>query len=105
MVCLNKLVKANNYYNDVKQDYINNSNYFRNKAIIEGIRNAISHGNVTIENSGIIYNISDAILKFSDYYEGKLCFELEISVYEFESLFEKYNVEVANKFLHYKKRK
>ena len=86
-------------YKLIEEDYQENSNYFRNKMIIEGIRNSISHGNVTIENSGTVENWNDIILKFSDYYNGNLEFELSATLFQLEQLFEEYNTKIIESFL------
>lgn len=58
-----------------------NSDYFKNRAVIEGIRNSISHGNYEIKMN--YENPFDSIIIFKDIYEGKETFKLEITAYDF----------------------
>lgn len=68
-----------NKYNDIANDYNEHKKYYYNVAMIEGIRNAISHGNVSI----VLNDVTNPILVFKDLYGGKIEFELEI---EYEKL-------------------
>lgn len=86
------------YREAVKKDYKDNYKYFYNRAIIEGIRNAISHGNVTIENGYDAKYINDIILKFTNIYEDKICFQASVSLYNLEGLFEEMNTSVLSDF-------
>ena len=86
------------YFECVKKDYINNSRYFYNRAIIEGIRNSIAHGNVSIENSYGNKYVSDTVLKFTNIHEGKVLFQASVSLYDLEILFESYNTKVLEEF-------
>ncbi|MBQ4634478.1 MAG: hypothetical protein IJB71_03935 [Bacilli bacterium] len=63
--------------------YCNNQAYLTNKAIIEGIRNAIAHGNYEVK-SGV--SIEDASIVFSDIYESKLTFRCEVKIVDFIDL-------------------
>lgn len=72
-----------------------NQAYLRNKAIIEGIRNAIAHGNYMVK-SGV--STEDTTLIFSDIYEGKLTFKCEIKLMDFIDLLDM-NASVVNNFL------
>lgn len=72
-------------YNLIKEDFTNNKMYFRNKAIIEGIRNSIAHGNYEFL---IGKSFDDTIIVFSDIYEGKLTFQAKIKFIDFERLFD-----------------
>lgn len=65
-------------------DYVDkdlNSDYFKNKSIIEGIRNSISHGNYEVKMN--YDNAFDSLIIFKDIYEGKETFKLEIKAYDF----------------------
>lgn len=64
---------------DVENDL--QSDYFKNRAIIEGIRNSISHGNYDVKVN--YQNPFDSVITFKDIYEGKETFKLEISAYDF----------------------
>ncbi len=56
-----------------------NSEHLKNKVIINGIRNSISHGNYKLETS-----INNEIkIVFEDIYEGKLTFKCEIDIIDF----------------------
>lgn len=75
-----------NAYTDltsVVYDYSMNKDYFRNKAIIEGIRNSIAHGNYEFVSNG---KFSDTIIVFNDIYEGQLTFQAKLTFCEFEQL-------------------
>lgn len=56
-----------------------NESHLRNKVIINGIRNSISHGNYKIET---VENRIDKIV-FEDIYEGVLTFKCEVPITEF----------------------
>jgi hypothetical protein len=58
--------------------------YFRNKAIIEGIRNSIAHGNYEFLMGK---DFDDTTIVFNDIYEGKLTFQAKIKFADFEKLF------------------
>lgn len=61
------------------QSYINkNKLHLTNKAIIEGIRNSIAHGNYEIEN-----NFNETKIIFTDLYEGVVTFKLEVKLLDF----------------------
>ena len=85
-----------NSYNSIRDDYRNNPEYYKNRAIIEGIRNAIAHGHIRIRKAN---NIDDTVIIFKDIYNGEVTFELEITVDEFSSLFSQRNVSLIALFL------
>ena len=87
------------YYNDIKEDYLNNPKYFENLTIIEYIRNAIAHGNVEILNSSFVTNFNDLEIRFFDVEDDKICFDMTITLYKFQSLFEDYNMQVISEFI------
>lgn len=95
----NKYLDQQTYTEMIEEDYEINYTYFRNRTIIEGMRNAIAHGNVTLENIGYEEGISQVELKFTDIYEGKTEFELPITIYSLESLFEADSIIVADRFI------
>ena len=86
-------VVADASYNAILNDFTTNSNYFRNKAIIEGIRNSIAHGHYEIIPSNNFY---DSVIKFNDIYEGKLTFQAEIKFIDFERLIGDNTTMIAN---------
>lgn len=92
-----------NYKQMVYDDYQKNHLYFRNRQIIEGMRNAISHGNVTIEDITTDNIVNKTKIKFSDIYEGNLEFELATDLYSLESLFEEKNIMTNDVFIKFKK--
>jgi len=97
-----KITKINNLKIEnelIKQDFINNPNYFRNLEIIEGIRNSLFHGDVKILNCGQVNNIYDLKLKFTNIHEGKLIFQMVIDMGTLSKLFEKENVYALNEFI------
>lgn len=69
-----------------------NSEHLKNKAIINGIRNSISHGNYKLETS-----INNEIkIVFEDIYEGKLTFKCEIDIIDFiNMIYENQNIIIA----------
>jgi len=85
-------------YLDIKDDYDNNAMYFRNKAIVEGIRNSIAHGHYEFITNGYF---DDTIIWFKDIYEGKITFELKISFADFERMINE-NSEVLINFVNKK---
>ena len=91
------------YNNLISIESYNSSNYdyLRNEAIINGIRNSISHGGVKIINTGNMYN---TILEFVDEYNGEIEFKLKISLFNLLSLTEPENTKITNQHLK-KKRK
>lgn len=74
-----------NELNDKLMYYSNNKEYFKNKKIIEGIRNSIAHGNYEITN---IFNIGKCRIIFRDVYNGKLTFLASINFLDFMQMLE-----------------
>ena len=58
-----------------------NSEYYKNRAIIEGIRNCISHGNFEVKLNET--DLWSSKITFKDIYEGKETFSLDVSVENF----------------------
>ena len=82
----NELDIMNNYYN-------NNLTYLTNLAIITGIRNSISHGHVeTILGK----DFSSSKIIFKDVYEGKITFELTVTLQDFLDFLDSSFQEVIN---------
>lgn len=78
----NDYMNVYNEYSSMLNDYNINSSYFKNRAIIEGIRNSIAHGSYEFITKG---NYLDTVIIFRDIYENNLTFELEISFKDFEN--------------------
>ncbi len=98
------LTKVASKQNELKVfiDYCkNNSDYLRNECIIEGIRNAISHGNykVIAESS-----LEECKIIFEDIYEGELTFKAQIKVLDFINLLVN-NHNIISNFVDNKKNK
>lgn len=70
-------------YNLIKNDFSVNNLYFKNMAIVEGIRNSIAHGNYEFIVDGDFF---DTKIIFNDIYEGENTFKLEVSFREFEEM-------------------
>ena len=73
-------------YEKIKDDYKLNEKYYRNRAIIEGLRNSIAHGHVRIKRFESTGDIDDTVINFKDIYKGKLTFELSMTLKELEKL-------------------
>ena len=86
-------MKVDNEYNSIKNDYMVNNLHFENRAIIEGIRNSIAHGNYEIRSNGKFF---DTEIIFNDIYEGKNTFSVSISFMQFEEMIDKNDVVVLN---------
>ena len=80
--------------NEIKLYENFNENHLRNKAIINGIRNSISHGNYKIKT---VENRIDKIV-FEDIYEGVLTFKCEVSITDFINMIYR-NEEAIKEFL------
>lgn len=93
----NELLVTKQEYNKVHDDYCVNNKYYENRAIIEGIRNSICHGNVKIIRS-VSNNVDDSIIHFENIYEDDLYFELDITISDFRKIFSNENVNVLNEF-------
>ena len=79
-IAVSDLIDAKLEYDLIDKDYKGNYEYFRNISIIEGIRNAIAHGNYKIYGN---IDIMNSKMVFEDIYEGKLTFKLEVTYNEF----------------------
>ena len=89
----NKLSEKKKHLSNLKSYYLNNINHIKNRAVIEGIRNAIAHGNYKID-----LNFGDYILIFTDLYEGKVTFEAKIPLLDFIKTVES-NTSVIEKYI------
>ena len=92
------LVQKYHELQTIKQDYVENEKYFHNLAIIEGIRNSIAHGNIQILNATETENFHDVKIRFTDMEDEKIVFQLTVSLYELECLFEPCNINVINQY-------
>lgn len=95
---LEKQKYLENKINSIKDYYNNNINYFKNKSIITGIRDAIAHGNYHIK---LINSIEESIIVFEDIYKGKLYFKGEIKINDFIFMIDS-NVWVVKEFINSK---
>lgn len=76
----NEIENINNKLFDVLEYIDDNKIYLKNKAIIEGIRNSIAHGNYRVE---LNKNMENSKIIFQDIYNRKLTFKGTISIQEF----------------------
>ena len=84
-------------YNEfMTNDY---NSHITNREIITHIRNSIAHGNVEMKICNEYFESENDIIIFKDIYEGKLTFELEITVKDFVSLFSLDNLDVLYEFI------
>ncbi len=94
-----------NQYDIQQNKYLDINKYIENKGIIEGIRNAIAHGNVFINKYENVKTVDDMSITFKDIYENNEVFNLTAKVSDFENLFNKENIEVICQFLNKEKNK
>lgn len=83
-VNINLIAKRNECF-EIKEDYRINHKYFKNKAIINGIRNSIAHGHYEIIPAELL---ADTKIIFTDLYEGKETFKVEINFEDFSGILE-----------------
>lgn len=76
----NKLKESFISYTNIKNDYDKNLDYFKNKAIIEGIRNCISHGHYNIYSGD---GLDKTKIVFEDIYNENITFKMEITLQDF----------------------
>ena len=69
-----------NTYDEGINYFNNNGLYFKNMAIINGIRNSISHGNFSFSRGD---TFSTAKIIFEDIYEGETTFKCEVGLLDF----------------------
>ena len=74
-------------YDEALNDYNNNKKYYKNFAIINGIRNSICHGNITIKAFDTNDYDEDIRIVFEDIYNDKTTFKLEITLIDFVQVF------------------
>lgn len=98
-ILLNEWADAVIYCEEVKKDYNKNNDYFRNLAIIEGMRNSIAHGNVKITNIASAKNKFDLNIQFTNIHEGKECFKMNVSIYDLEILFTENNIKLIDNYV------
>lgn len=79
------LEEVENYLR-MEDDFEDGHKYHKNKAIIIGLRNAIAHGNVIVKKFSGETDIDDSVILFQDIYEGKVTFEVEMTIKDIERL-------------------
>lgn len=79
------------------------NSYYRNRYLIEYIRNAISHGNVFFDYNETEGNIYKASIRFINDYEGETYLDLNASIIDFNKLFNYDNIFVISEFVEMKK--
>ncbi len=94
----NDYLLAKDILDKIREDFEKNPIYFRNRAIIEDIRNAISHGHVEVINNNATF-IDDNYLDFTDIYNGQIVFHLKVMVKDFEQIFNDNNIIYISEFL------
>ena len=90
------VVEAKSKYDLMQKDYNDNSTFFKNEAIINGVRNAIAHGNY------MVVGTPTPIILFKDIYEGKVSFQASITLSDFYTFIDA-NSKVALDFIKEKK--
>lgn len=80
-----KLEESKNNFLTIAKDYSSNRKYFKNFAIINGIRNSIAHGHYEIIGAS---SLADSKIIFNDIYKDNLTFKLEIDFHEFSAMLE-----------------
>lgn len=83
--------KKEEIYLKIDEDYKLNYNYFKNRAIVNGIRNSIAHGNYEVISGDSVGNTK---IIFTDLYLGKVTFKVEITYNQFLKLFQ-YNFQIV----------
>lgn len=84
-----------------KEEYTKNGKYFKNREIINGIKNSIVEGNVIIKKTALgKENFIKNILCFKDIQDGESKFELYIKIEDFLMLFREYNIGIIYDFIH-----
>lgn len=104
-----KIDKVNNEELSVEQKKLDDSNKFMetfdkekytdNFNIITYIRNAISHGNLKINEDENIADISKKKIRIVNEYEGKVYYDKEVSLEQFSTLFSDDNHKYIHNFL------
>lgn len=96
-----KLEDSKNNFLTIAKDYSSNRKYFKNFAIINGIRNSIAHGHYEIIGAN---NLEDSKIIFSDIYKNNLTFKLEVDFHEFSTMLEN-NYQILFNYLDDKEKK
>lgn len=99
---INEKYWANKPKFEFETNFINNNfeDYKKNRAIIEHIRNSISHGNVQLNYAKGYGKRDDATICFKDIYDGKVGFEAELTVDEFSTLISGKNLKTIASYIH-----
>lgn len=77
-------------------------NYYYNRYLIEYIRNAIAHGNVSINYEDGKGAFNDTTITFKNIFEGEVYLDLTISLLDFEKMFCRYNEKVIVDYINTK---
>lgn len=82
------------------KDFMDNDydSYVKNREIIIHLRNAIAHGNFYIDIFNIT-NIGKNTLHFKDIYNGEVTFQLDISIYDFATIYDESNLKCLFTFI------
>ncbi len=81
------------------------NSYYRNRYLIEYIRNAISHGNVFFDYNETEGDIHKASIRFINDYEGTIYLDLNSSIMDFNKLFNYDNLSIISQFVAKKQQK
>lgn len=92
---INKLTTLYEKLNIISSYEITNKTYLKNKNIINGIRNGISHGNYYIYQKG---SQKEQMLVFTDIYENKVTFKCEVDIIDFINMIYE-NDHLINEFI------
>jgi hypothetical protein len=79
------------------------NSYYRNRYLIEYIRNAMSHGDVFFDYNETEGSINKASIRFINDYEGETYLDLNVSIIDFNRLFNYDNISIIAEFLEMKK--
>jgi len=103
----NNYMNAKNHSKNLLETYMSYNEFMSNdynkhiinREIITHIRNSIAHGNVEMKICNENFATANDVIIFKDIHEGKLTFELEISVKDFVSLFSLDNLDILYEFI------
>lgn len=87
----NDLATIRSTINNVNSYANTYSNLIKNEKIINGIRNSIAHGNYKVI---LQETLKDALIEFTDFYEGEVTFKASISINDFVEFLQKSAVEL-----------
>ena len=90
-------------YSNIKEEYETKQDYYNKKNIIEGIRNSIAHGNVTINKFVNSTKLGDLEIRFVNEHNGIVWFDAIIKLSDLETLISRENIEYIFNFCENKK--